>query len=57
MVQFHSLWNGWRLMLMAAISASETTMPRVVRAHAGAFGDASEEWEGAPMTGLPGSNR
>ena len=26
-----------------------------VSVHAGEFGDAGEEWEGAPMTGLPGS--
>jgi hypothetical protein len=30
-------------------------LARAVSVHAGAFGDACEEWEGAPMTGLPGS--
>jgi hypothetical protein len=36
-------------------AGSRRSLPRTVSVHGGEFGDACEEWEGAPMTGLPGT--
>jgi hypothetical protein len=35
-------------------TASRRSLSRAISVHAGEFGDACEEWEGACRTGLPG---